>query len=404
MVWIHGGRYLEGDSADPHCDGAALVRGGVVMVSLNYRTGVEGFAHIPGAPDNRGILDQATALRWVQDNIAAFGGDPDNVTVFGQSAGAGCIAALLAMPSAAGLFRRAIVQSLPGTYFTPRLAATISATIAAELGTQPTIEGLSRHSRRALLDATHTVLRKMPSFLDACGPMALTPTPFSPVVDGELFPHAPWHALAHGSARGIDVLVGHTRDEYRLFATHLGDPITEEHLSRALTHLTPVPNGSTDYRTLYPTLTPAELHELIHADWLFRMPTLHLANAHHAGGGRTWTYELTWSFNTVEAASHSLDFLLVFGTLTAETIRNHPAARQNALEELAHVSHEMRTAWLTFTAKGTPGWPPYTPTNRLTRVFSSTPQTEPYPEDRSRRIWQSHEFTTLDLPATARFR
>jgi para-nitrobenzyl esterase len=111
----------------------------VVVVSVNYRVGVEGFAHIAGAPDNRGILDQVAALRWVQDNIAAFGGDPGRVTVFGQSAGAGCIAALLAMPMAAGLFRRAIAQSAPGTYFSPRLAAAISATIAAELGARATV-------------------------------------------------------------------------------------------------------------------------------------------------------------------------------------------------------------------------------------------------------------------------
>ena len=90
MVWIHGGKYLEGTSASPHQDGATLARSGVVMVSMNYRVGVEVFAHIAGAPDNRGILDQVAALRWVQDKVTAFGGDPGNVTVFGQSAGGGC--------------------------------------------------------------------------------------------------------------------------------------------------------------------------------------------------------------------------------------------------------------------------------------------------------------------------
>jgi para-nitrobenzyl esterase len=100
MVWIHGGKYLEGTSASPHQDGATLARSGVVIVSMNYRVGVEVFAHIAGAPDNRGILDQVAALRWVQDKVTAFGGDPGNATVFGQSAGGGCIAALLVMPMA----------------------------------------------------------------------------------------------------------------------------------------------------------------------------------------------------------------------------------------------------------------------------------------------------------------
>ncbi|MFD0366293.1 carboxylesterase family protein [Nocardia sp. GCM10030253] len=138
MVWIHGGKYLEGTSSNPHHDGATLAGAGVVTVSMNYRTGAEGFAHIAGAPNNRGILDQAAALQWVQDNVAAFGGDPGKVTVFGQSAGAGCIAALLTMPLAAGLFRRAIAQSVPGTYFSTKLAAAISATIAAPTTCAPT--------------------------------------------------------------------------------------------------------------------------------------------------------------------------------------------------------------------------------------------------------------------------
>ena len=115
MVFVHGGRYLEGSASSPHLDGEVLVSAGVVVVTVNYRTGVEGFAHIDGAPDNRGILDQIAALGWVQDNIGRFGGDSDNVTVFGQSAGAGSVAAMLAMPSSAGLFRRAIAQSVPAT-------------------------------------------------------------------------------------------------------------------------------------------------------------------------------------------------------------------------------------------------------------------------------------------------
>jgi para-nitrobenzyl esterase len=133
MVWIHGGKYLEGTSASPHHDGATLAKSGVVMVSVNYCS-----------PDNRGILDQAAALRWVQDNVTAFGGDPDNVTVFGESAGGGCIAALLVMPMTAGLSRRAIAQCMPGTYFSERLAAAISATIAAKLRVRATVGELAR--------------------------------------------------------------------------------------------------------------------------------------------------------------------------------------------------------------------------------------------------------------------
>src|SRR3954447_12116635 len=135
MVWIQGGGYEIGTSGLPEYDGGRLAReGGVVVVTFNYRVGIEGFAQIEGAPANRGLLDQVAALQWVQDNIGAFGGDPGRVTLFGQSAGGGCVAALLAMPRAVGLFRRAIVQSMPGVFLTPELAADITGTFAAELG------------------------------------------------------------------------------------------------------------------------------------------------------------------------------------------------------------------------------------------------------------------------------
>ena len=138
MVWIQGGGYVIGMSGLPEYDGGRLARdGGVVVVTFNYRVGVEGFAQIEGAPANRGLLDQVAALEWVRDNIRAFGGDPDRVTVFGQSAGGGSVAALLAMDRAAGLFRRAVAQSMPGTFFTPELAADITAACAAELGVRP---------------------------------------------------------------------------------------------------------------------------------------------------------------------------------------------------------------------------------------------------------------------------
>ncbi|WP_225730031.1 MULTISPECIES: carboxylesterase/lipase family protein [unclassified Nocardia] len=387
LVWIHGGRYLEGTSSNPHCDGATLAASGAVLVSMNYRTGVEGFAHIAGAPDNRGILDQAAALRWVRDNIAAFGGDPGNVTVFGQSAGAGCIAALLAMPMVAGLFRRAIVQSLPGTYFSPRLAASISAAIAARLGVRATVAELARIPPGPLIAATHAILDRMPEFVDSWGPMALTPTPFSPVVDGEVLPRAPWRALAEGAAHDVDLLIGHTRDEYRLF---VGEP-TDERITTALQRMTP---ATGDYRATYPEATPRQLYELVNADWLFRMPTLHLARA---AGGRARLYELRWSFHREQGASHSLDVLLVFGTLGADEVRAHPSALPNAAAEITGVAHRMRTDWLTFAATGEPGWAPYDPETRITRVYDTEPTIGRYPEERSRRLWDAHRFDTSDL-------
>ncbi|WP_280276937.1 carboxylesterase/lipase family protein [Nocardia wallacei] len=400
MVWIHGGAYREGSSGNPHYDGATLAAAGVVMVSLNYRVGVEGFAHIAGAPDNRGILDQALALRWVQDNVTAFGGDPGRVTVFGQSAGAGCVAALLAMPKAQGLFQRAIAQSVPGTYFSAGLAAAISTRIAEEAGARATVDDLARVDSHALVGASDAVLRRMPSLVDSWGPMALTPTPFSPVVDGDVLPCAPWRALANGSVRGVELLIGHTRDEYRLFNPLRGREVADDQVTTALRHLAPRPDGPGDYRAVYAESTPAQLYETVHADWLFRMPSLHLADAHATGGGPTWVYELCWSFNEVEGSSHCLDFLLVFGTLTPAEVRTHPAAHPTAAGEIRQVAHAMRTDWLAFATTGNPGWTPYDPDVRATRVYAATPTTAPYPEERSRFVWATHRFDTLDLPGT----
>ncbi|HLI40599.1 MAG TPA: carboxylesterase family protein, partial [Streptosporangiaceae bacterium] len=218
LVWIHGGAYRAGAASSPGYDATVLAAQHVVVVTFNHRVGVEGYAYLPGVPANRALLDQVAALRWVHDNIAAFGGDPDRVTVFGESAGAGAIAALLVMPDAAGLFRRAIAQSVPGTFFSPALAADVTAAVAASAGLPPTAAAFAAADPARLAAAADAV---RPAEHPGWGPVALALTPFAPVVDGEVLPAAPWRALAAGAARAIDLVTGHTRDEYRLF-TELG--------------------------------------------------------------------------------------------------------------------------------------------------------------------------------------
>jgi para-nitrobenzyl esterase len=399
MVWIHGGRYMEGHTCNPHQNGTILAKSGVVMVSLNYRIGAEGFAHIAGAPNNRGLLDQVAALKWVQDNIATFGGNPHNVTVFGQSAGGGGVASLLAMPGSAGLVTRAIAQSVPGTFFTERLAAAVSAEIAGELGVRATTTDLQRFSPQELVAASERLLLKMPHFVDSWGPMALTPTPFSPIVDGTTLPENPWRTLADGTSRNVDLLVGHTRDEYSLFNPWRGQDLPDGLLTDTIQRLAPTSCQPDDYRAAYPDASTTELYETLIADWLFRMPCEHLAAAHHAGGGTARLYELTWSFNSDEGAAHSLDMLLVFGTLTREDIMSHPSTHPDAADEYEQVSHSMRADWVDFATHGSPGWAPYEPSGaRTSRVYSADTTDRPYPEESSRRLWAHHRFDALDLP------
>ena len=215
MVWIHGGAYLFG-AGGPGYDGTPFASAGAVFVSCNYRLGMEGFAQIAGAPANRGLLDAVAALRWVRDNIERFGGDPGNVTVFGESAGAGVISALLAMDDAKGLFKRAIAQSVPGTFFSTELAGRITEAIAATAGLPADYQALREADPMRLVAAQMDVTARMKEFLD-WGAVRITDTPFSPVIDGEVLTRTPWRALVSGAARDVELLTGHNRDEYRLF-------------------------------------------------------------------------------------------------------------------------------------------------------------------------------------------
>src|SRR4051812_42328469 len=393
MVWIQGGGYLFGTSGLPEHDGGRLARdGGVVVVTFNYRVGIEGFAQVEGAPANRGLLDQVAALEWVRDNISAFGGDPDQVTVFGQSAGGGSVAALLAMPRAAGLFGRAIVQSMPSVFFTPELAADIAAAFAAELSLKPSeLATVAPGDLPAVGDA---VMAKIDQYADRWGMAAHRKVPLGPVVDGSTLPTDPWRALAGGAARDVDLVVGHTRHEQRLFTLIDGilGRITEEQAATALNLFAPGPDGVARYRAAGGR--PGELYDQVHSDWLFRMPSLHLAEAHT---GRTYVYELTWpapGMGGVLGACHGLDVPLVLGNLTS----GQPSMLLgDDLTEAEIVSAQMRGAWTKFATDGEPGWPAYDRENRLTRVFDTEPTVVPYPEEVSRRIWQDHIFSVLPL-------
>ncbi len=401
MVWIHGGAYTIGMSSLPEYDGARLARdGAVVVVTFNYRVGIEGFAAIEGTPANRGLLDQIAALEWVRDNIRAFGGDPDRVVIFGESAGGGSVAALLAMPRALGLFARAIAQSAQGTYFSPALAADIATACAMELGLRATVADLSTVAPPRLSGAGDAVGARMSDWADRWGPIANRSIAFSPIVEGDTLPTTPWEALAHGAGRDIDLLVGHTRDEHRLFSALEGllGQVTAEQAEAALRRFAPGPDGARRYREGFPGAAPEELFELVNSDWSFRMPTLYLAERQTGAGGRTHVYELTWpapGMGGLLGACHGLDVPLVFGTLD----RGQPAMLigAGASAEAEALSERMRAAWTGFAASGDPGWTHYDAERRQVQIFDSEPTLAVDPEGTSRRIWRDQPFT-VPLP------
>ncbi|GAA4782622.1 carboxylesterase family protein [Actinomycetospora chlora] len=370
MVWIQGGGYAVGASGLPEYDGTRLARGGVVVVTANHRVGIEGFALLDGAPANRGLLDQVAVLEWVRDDVRAFGGDPGCVTVFGQSAGGGSVAALMAMPRAAGLVRRAVAQSVPGTVFGPELARDVAATCAAELGLAPTVEDLAEVDPLLLPLAADGV--DPSAHADRWGLAGHRGVLFAPVVDGDVLPVSPWQARLD-----VDLLCGHTRDEHRLFSAIA--PPTDEQITSAEALFAPRP---------YPPTDPAARYEWILSDWLFRMPSLHLAEraTPHA---RVHVYELT--FGGPLGACHGIDVPLVFGNLTA----GQPAALLDDLDAAETVSARMRAAWVGFATRGDPGWPTFdTGDVALLDVDTSV---APYPETVSRELWRDHVFAPLPL-------
>ena len=402
MVWIHGGAYAIGMSGLPEYDGGRLARdGGVVVVTFNYRVGIEGFAQIEGAPANRGLLDQVAALEWVRDNIRAFGGDPDRVTVFGESAGGGSVAALLAMPRAAGLFRRAVAQSVPGTFFSPELAADIAAACAAELGLRPTVADLSTV---APAPAVRRRRRRRRQDGPVGGPLGSGRAPVDPVLAGRRRRRPAGHPVAGpGRRRRPGRRPARRPHPRRAAAVHRarrparpGDARSRR--QTALRRPRPRPGRRAPLPRGLPGRGPDELYELVNSDWLFRMPTLHLAEAQTAAGGRAHVYELTWpapGMGGVLGACHGLDVPLVFGNLD----RGQPAMLigDGPHPEAEALSAQMRAAWTAFAAHGDPGWPAYDTEQRLVQLFDTRPAVTAYPEETSRLIWQDHTFRALPL-------
>jgi para-nitrobenzyl esterase len=283
---------------------------------------------------------------------------------------------------------------MPGTFFSPALAADATAAIAREAGLPPTAEAFAAADPARLAAAADAV--RTADYAGRWGPAASTGVPFSPVVDGEVLPVAPWQAVASGTARGVDLIAGHNRDEYRLFTAmlRLRGKITDAMAAGALRELAG-PDGEAAYREAYPDAGAEALFELVHSDWLFRMPTLHLAQAHAAAGGRTFLYQVSYPASAGElGACHGIEVPLVFGVwagLGQLLFGPEPPASAVAL------GAEMRARWTAFARDGDPGWPAYSVGRRLTRVFDDPADVVPYPERASLHIWDQHRFGVLDL-------
>jgi para-nitrobenzyl esterase len=368
MVWVHGGAFLGGSGALDVYDGRAFARDGVICVTINYRLGVEGFADLPGAPANRGLLDQIAALEWVRDNIASFGGDPDQVTVFGESAGGMSVTTLVSLDL--GLFHRAIAQSGAGNIAqTPEDAQRVTTELAHRLGVVPTTAaGFAALSPAAILPAQAAVAAEIAAVPDPerWGPStAAAAMPLMPVLDGQLLTRRPEVAIADGAGTDVDLLIGYTTDEFRPFlvATGLAELITPDVITRVLTGMGLDPALLASHRATKPGASASDVLAAIITDGYFRIPANRVAEAHR--DAPTWMYEFAWPSPEHDIrAGHALELGFVFDNLCSADITR--LVGPNPPQPLATAMH---TAWVNLATNGHPGWEPFTTGGRRIKVF-----------------------------------
>ena len=404
MVWIHGGGWRNGSSADESYEGwPTAKRGDVVVVSMNYRLGTLGFLYLGGVggpqyaeSGNLGILDQEAVLKWVRDNIAAFGGDPGNVTVFGESAGSMSVCTLMSMDSAKGLFRRAIGES--GALNTIRsigYASEVTNRFMAMAGVTD-MTGLQSLTTEQIVKAQG----------DLMAGQFQADTLFGPLVDATALPEPPLHAIASGSAKDVDFLTGTNLDEVRLWAFYIPG-LLEVPIQTAVQYMpmlskslgTYVERIAASYKSRRPTATDGDITMAVGTDVIFRVPAIRVAEVQSALQPKTYMYLFTWPTPVqggIFGSCHSLELFFVLDRLHAgnsvAVLGNDPP------QKLADM---MQDSWIAFAKTGNPNntsipnWPAYNTRTRATMIFNVNPlvQNDPYGEDRL--VWDGIPFDSV---------
>ncbi len=395
MVWLHGGAFQTGTAAGPAYQGAALARrGGVIVVTLNYRVGALGFLHLGGGRSNLGLQDQVAALRFVKREIAAFGGDPARVTVFGESAGAGSIVALLAMPAARGLFARAIVQSAaPEGQLGADEAAARAKLLGEQLGGDVTdLDWLRSLPAERILAAQAACPEPGPRRIGML---------FAPVVDGAVLPDWPMAAVARGAARDVALVIGTTADEMRLFQLAPGFGAMPE---RALASLVasrlggaPEERAAAAGRIVaaYSGATPLDRFFALETDASLFVPSARLAEAQSRFQPRTFMYRFTWRSplrGGALGACHALDVPFALGTYEQPELRAFAGEGAAA----ARLAHAVMDAWAAFARAADPShpgigaWPAYEPLRRATLELGDPCRVVDAPGEEKRCLWERY--------------
>ena len=399
LVWIHGGAFTIGSGSQALYDVRPLVRrGDVVVVTINYRLGALGFLHLAELAGeefadaaNAGMLDQVAALEWVRDNIAGFGGDPANVTIFGESAGGMSVGTLLGMPAARGLFHKAIAQSGAAHSASDAPAAThIARLVCEELGLAPGDgAGLRRAPVEAILEAqARCALRTQREQL----------LPFCPVVDGRALPEPPIDAIRGGLSREVAVIAGFTRDEWKLFLfmDPQGQKLDEPSLLSRTEQRAPGRGRALvdAYRTkLGAGAKPFELFCEIERDRIFGIPAVRLAESQRRWQRNTYLYEFSWQaslFGGVLGACHGIDVPFVMGAIGTPGGDRFAGSGPEAMA----LQGRVMDAWLGFARSGEPGheglpdWLPYDSEERMAMELGRRCEPLRLPDAGLLRAWE----------------
>jgi para-nitrobenzyl esterase len=388
MVWLHGGGFANGSGGASMYDGAALARkGDVVTVTVNHRLNVFGYLHLEDAfgPDYAqsgmaGMLDIVMVLEWVRDNIRAFGGDPDNVTIFGESGGGWKVSLLMAMPAAKGLFHKAVIQSGPGLTGKPKAEASrIAEQLLAKLG----VDG-----PEMLADIPADVLSRESVAVEG-DVMRL----YAPVVDGVALPRDPFAPDASPLAAGIPLLIGTNKDENTLFMFNhprfgeFTDEDVERHArtavgERALELVAELRSAFHDY-------SPTHLVAAVGTATGMWGGSITLAERKAAQSAPVWMYLLTWETPVARGrlkCPHALEIPLVFDNV--DKARSFVGRG----DEPQAVADQMSAAWLAFARTGDPNtgalppWPRYDAARRSTMIFDVESHVAEDPNRRLRQV------------------
>lgn len=393
MFFVHGGGYIMGSSATPIYDGAALARRGCVFVSVNYRLGMLGCVELsslstPEHPidDNLFLRDLVLALRWVRDNIAVFGGDPQNVTIFGESAGAHAVATLLAVPEAKGLFARVISQS-------PASGMISSAAVAARLADQlaQLVSPAGGPAAAALMTARPAELGRALETLIMRGQTDMPGAfPVGPTFGTEYLPVDPVTAMADGTAHRVPLIVGNNADEGRLFTRFMPLLPTNEPMIEKLFAGTD-PEDRRRIMAAYPDYPSSAACVRLGGDFAFASATWQIAEA-HSRHAPTYVYRYDYAPRTLHwaglGATHAMELLAVFDTYhtTYGALLTAVGDRRTA----RRVSRDVQRRWREFSQTGAPGpgWPAYDRDKRSVLVFDRRPRVEYDPRAERRQAWE----------------